>query len=115
MGNPDIPVRRRRLCFDEVVGECTPFLQDHQSCVLTCKLFPDEQSLITAGLSRTLTLWDLVPTPRIRAQLASTGPMCYSLAISSNAQICLACYKGFVEIWDLRNQILIRYDLAEGS
>ncbi|XP_019613109.2 transducin-like enhancer protein 7 [Rhinolophus sinicus] len=82
--------------------------QDHQSCVLTCKLFPDEQSLITAGLSRTLTLWDLAPTPRIRAQLASTGPMCYSLAISSNAQICLACFKGFVEIWDLRNQILIR-------
>ncbi|XP_044617496.1 transducin-like enhancer protein 7 [Equus asinus] len=82
--------------------------QDHQNCVLTCKLFPDEQSLITGGLSRTLTLWDLAPTPRIRAQLASTGPVCYSLAISSNAQICLACFKGFVEIWDLQNQILIR-------
>lgn len=40
--------------------------------------------------------------------------MCYSLALSSNAQICLACFKGFVEIWDLRNQILIRYDLGEG-
>ncbi|EPY81978.1 Transducin-like enhancer protein 2-like protein [Camelus ferus] len=83
-------------------------LQDHQNCVLTCKLFPDEQRLITGGLSQTLTLWDLAPTPRIRAQLASTGPMCYSLAISSNAQICLACFKGFVEIWDLQNQILIR-------
>ncbi|KAK2501112.1 hypothetical protein MC885_011395 [Smutsia gigantea] len=83
-------------------------LQDHQNCVLTCKLFPDEQSLITGGLSQTLTLWDLAPTPRIRAQLASTGPMCYSLAVSSNAQICLACFKGFVEIWDLQNQILIR-------
>ncbi|CAK7317444.1 Transducin-like enhancer protein 7 [Vulpes lagopus] len=83
-------------------------LQDRQNCVLTCKLFPDERSLITGGLSRSLTLWDLAPTPRIRAQLASTGPMCYSLALSSNAQICLACFKGFVEIWDLRNQILIR-------
>ncbi|XP_036782866.1 transducin-like enhancer protein 7 [Manis pentadactyla] len=83
-------------------------LQDHQNCILTCKLFPDEQHLITGGLSRTLTLWDLAPTPRIRAQLASTGLMCYSLAISSNAQICLACFKGFVEIWDLQNQILIR-------
>lgn len=40
--------------------------------------------------------------------------MCYSLAVSSNAQICLACFKGFVEIWDLQNQILIRYDLGEG-
>ncbi|KAI5136879.1 Transducin-Like Enhancer Protein 7 [Manis pentadactyla] len=88
--------------------ECKLFLQDHQNCILTCKLFPDEQHLITGGLSRTLTLWDLAPTPRIRAQLASTGLMCYSLAISSNAQICLACFKGFVEIWDLQNQILIR-------
>ncbi|XP_036919644.1 transducin-like enhancer protein 7 [Sturnira hondurensis] len=82
--------------------------QDRRNCVLTCKLFPDEQSLITGGVSRTLTLWDLAPTPRIRAQLASTGPICYSLALSSNAQICLACFKGFVEIWDLQNQILIR-------
>ncbi|KAG8523665.1 Transducin-like enhancer protein 7 [Galemys pyrenaicus] len=82
--------------------------QDRQSCVITCKLFPDEQSLITGGLSRHLTLWDLAPTPRIRAQLASSGYICYSLALSSNAQICLACFKGFVEIWDLQNQILIR-------
>ncbi|XP_070253962.1 transducin-like enhancer protein 7 [Myotis yumanensis] len=82
--------------------------QDRHNCVLSCKLFPDEQSLITGGVSRTLTLWDLAPTPRIRAQLASAGPICYSLAISSNAQICLACFKGFVEIWDLQNQILIR-------
>ncbi|XP_044902927.1 transducin-like enhancer protein 7 isoform X3 [Felis catus] len=81
--------------------------QDRQSRVLACKLLPDEQSLITGGLSRNLTLWDLAPTPRVRAQLASTGPMCYSLALSSNAQICLACFKGFVEIWDLQNQILI--------
>ncbi|XP_032180316.1 transducin-like enhancer protein 7 isoform X1 [Mustela erminea] len=83
-------------------------LQDRQNCVLACKLFPDEQCLITGGLSRSLTLWDLAPTPRVRAQLASTGPLCYSLALSSNAQICLACFKGFVEIWDLQNQILIR-------
>ncbi|ELK36194.1 Transducin-like enhancer protein 2 [Myotis davidii] len=82
--------------------------QDRHNCVLSCKLFPDEQSLITGGVSRTLTLWDLAPTPRIRAQLASAGPICYSLAISSNAQIGLACFKGFVEIWDLQNQILIR-------
>ncbi|KAF3817670.1 hypothetical protein GH733_012957 [Mirounga leonina] len=83
-------------------------LQDHQNCVLACKLFPDGQRLITGALSRNLTLWDLAPTPRVGAQLASTGPMCYSLALSSNAQICLACFKGFVEIWDLQNQILIR-------
>ncbi|KAM9607129.1 LOW QUALITY PROTEIN: transducin-like enhancer protein 7 [Trichechus inunguis] len=84
--------------------------QDHQNCVLTCKLLPDEQSLITGGLFQTLTLWDLTPppTPRVKAQLASTGSRCFSLAISSDAHICLACFKGFVEIWDLQNQILVR-------
>ncbi|XP_063102822.1 transducin-like enhancer protein 7 isoform X2 [Cavia porcellus] len=82
--------------------------QDPHHCVLTCKLFPDEQSLITGGRAQTLTLWDLVPTPRVRTQLASTGTLCYSLAISADAHICVACFKGFVEIWDLQNQILIR-------
>ncbi|XP_026633406.1 transducin-like enhancer protein 7 [Microtus ochrogaster] len=82
--------------------------QDPQNRVLTCKLFPDEQSLITGGIAQALTLWDLAPTPQIRAQMASTGPICYSLALSSDAHICLASFKGFVEIWDVQNQILIR-------
>uniref|UniRef100_A0A2K6LBF3 TLE family member 7 n=1 Tax=Rhinopithecus bieti TaxID=61621 RepID=A0A2K6LBF3_RHIBE len=83
-------------------------LQDPQDCVVTCKLFPDEQSLITGGASQAVTLWDLAPTPQVRARLTSTGPTCYSLAVSSDAHICLACFHGFVEIWDLQNQILIR-------
>uniref|UniRef100_A0A8C2V503 TLE family member 7 n=1 Tax=Chinchilla lanigera TaxID=34839 RepID=A0A8C2V503_CHILA len=83
-------------------------LQNPQNFVFTCKLFPDEQSLITAGRAQNLTVWDLAPTPRVRTQLASTGTMCYSLALSSDAQICVACFRGFVEIWDLQNQILIR-------
>ncbi|XP_031197277.1 transducin-like enhancer protein 7 isoform X2 [Mastomys coucha] len=82
--------------------------QDPRNRVLTCKLFPDEQSLITGGMARALTLWDLAPTPQIRAQMASTGSICYSLALSSDAHICLASFKGFVEIWDVQNQILIR-------
>ncbi|KAK2085412.1 Transducin-like enhancer protein 7 [Saguinus oedipus] len=82
--------------------------QDRQDCVVTCKLFPDEQSLIAGGASQAVTLWDLAPTPQVRAQLTSTGPTCYSLAVSSDAHICLAGFQGFVEIWDLQNQILIR-------
>ncbi|KAL1784036.1 zinc finger protein 23 isoform X1 [Sigmodon hispidus] len=82
--------------------------QDPRNRVLTCKLFPDEQSLITGGMAQALTLWDLAPIPQIRAQMASTGPTCYSLALSSDAHICLASFKGFVEIWDVQNQILIR-------
>ncbi|KAM5262597.1 transducin-like enhancer protein 7 [Ctenodactylus gundi] len=83
-------------------------LQAPQNCVLSCKLLPDGQSLITGGMAQSLTLWDLASTPRVRAHLASTGRICYSLAISSDAHICLACFRGFVEIWDLQNQILIR-------
>ncbi|PNI31871.1 T0141313 isoform 1 [Pan troglodytes] len=83
-------------------------LQHPQDRVVTCKLFPDERSLITGGASQAVTLWDLAPTPQVRAQLTSTGPTCYSLAVSSDAHICLACFHGFVEIWDLQNQILIR-------
>ncbi|NP_001357768.1 transducin-like enhancer protein 7 [Mus musculus] len=82
--------------------------QDPRNRVLTCKLFPDEQSLITGGMARGLTLWDLAPTPQVRAQMASTGSICYSLALSSDAHLCLASFKGFVEIWDVQNQILIR-------
>nr|XP_020009480.1 transducin-like enhancer protein 2 [Castor canadensis] len=82
--------------------------QDPHNRVLTCKLFPDEQSMITGGVAQTLTLWDLVPIPQVRAQLPCTGSTCYSLALSSDAHICLACFKGFVEIWDVQNQILIR-------
>ena len=89
-----------------------PSLQHPQDRVVTCKLFPDERSLITGGASQAVTLWDLAPTPQVRAQLTSTGPTCYSLAVSSDAHICLACFHGFVEIWDLQNQILIRYDLS---
>ncbi|KAM6223794.1 transducin-like enhancer protein 7 [Rhynchocyon petersi] len=82
--------------------------QDHWNCVLTCKLLPDEQNLMTGGLARYLTLWDLVPTPRVKTQLPSSGPKCFSLVISSDARICLASFNGFLEIWDLQNQILIR-------
>ncbi|KFO24652.1 Transducin-like enhancer protein 3 [Fukomys damarensis] len=92
-----------------LLGPCLHMpMQDPRDCVLTCKLFPDEQSLITGGKAQALTLWDLVPTPQVRAHLASTGTTCFSLAISSDGQICVACFRGFVEIWDLQNQILIR-------
>uniref|UniRef100_A0A8C8YWW1 TLE family member 7 n=1 Tax=Prolemur simus TaxID=1328070 RepID=A0A8C8YWW1_PROSS len=82
--------------------------QDPHDCVFTCKLFPDEQTLITGGLSETLTLWDLAPTPRVRIQLPTAGSMCPALALSPDAHLCFACFKGFVEIWDPHNQILVR-------
>ncbi|XP_069312512.1 transducin-like enhancer protein 7 [Eulemur rufifrons] len=82
--------------------------QDPHDCVFTCKLFPDEQTLITGGLSETLTIWDLAPTPRIQIQLPTAGSMCPALALSPDAHLCFACFKGFVEIWDPHNRILVR-------
>uniref|UniRef100_A0A8C5L463 TLE family member 7 n=1 Tax=Jaculus jaculus TaxID=51337 RepID=A0A8C5L463_JACJA len=96
------------LCASDKAPQAQLNFQDPRTRVLTCKLFPDEQSLITGGVAQALTLWDLAPTPQIKAQLASSGPVCYSLALSSDAHICLASFKGFVEIWDVQNQILIR-------
>ncbi|XP_075851696.1 transducin-like enhancer protein 7 [Microcebus murinus] len=85
-------------------------LQDPNDSVFTCKLFPDEQSLITGGLSQrqTLTVWDLAPTPRVRVHLPTANSMCPSLALSHDARLCFACFKGCVEIWDVHNQILVR-------
>ncbi|XP_045149858.1 transducin-like enhancer protein 7 [Echinops telfairi] len=87
-------------------------LEGNNNCIFTCKLLPDEQSLVTGGLLHGLNIWDLAPTPRLRTQLASEGSRCFSIAISSDGHILMACFSEFVEIWDLRNQILIRYDFC---
>ncbi|XP_049643395.1 transducin-like enhancer protein 7 [Suncus etruscus] len=87
---------------------CLSFPDDPETFVYVCKLFPDEQSMVTAGASQRVTLWALAPTPRISAQLVSASPICCSLALSSDARMCVTCSQSLVEIWDLQNQILIR-------
>ncbi|XP_055992113.1 transducin-like enhancer protein 7 [Sorex fumeus] len=84
------------------------FPDDPDIYVHTCKLFPDERTLLTAGLSQRVTLWDLAPVPRIRAQLLTAAHTCMALALSADARVCVTCSRSMVEIWDVQNQIMIR-------
>ncbi|XP_009583908.1 PREDICTED: transducin-like enhancer protein 2, partial [Fulmarus glacialis] len=60
--------------------------------IRSCKLLPDGRSLIVGGEASTLSIWDLAaPTPRIKAELTSSAPACYALAISPDATVCFSC------------------------
>uniref|UniRef100_A0A8C6UUG7 TLE family member 3, transcriptional corepressor n=1 Tax=Neogobius melanostomus TaxID=47308 RepID=A0A8C6UUG7_9GOBI len=62
------------------------------------------------GEASTLTIWDLASqTPRIKAELTSSAPACYALAISPDAKVCFSCCSdGNIAVWDLHNQTLVR-------
>ncbi|XP_054252196.1 transducin-like enhancer protein 3 isoform X10 [Indicator indicator] len=78
--------------------------------IRSCKLLPDGRSLIVGGEASTLSIWDLAaPTPRIKAELTSSAPACYALAISPDAKVCFSCCSdGNIVVWDLQNQTLVR-------
>uniref|UniRef100_A0A8D0G6R0 TLE family member 3, transcriptional corepressor n=2 Tax=Sphenodon punctatus TaxID=8508 RepID=A0A8D0G6R0_SPHPU len=78
--------------------------------IRSCKLLPDGHTLIVGGEASTLTIWDLAsPTPRIKAELTSSAPACYALAISPEAKVCFSCCSdGNIAVWDLHNQTLVR-------
>ncbi|XP_046760583.1 transducin-like enhancer protein 1 isoform X3 [Gallus gallus] len=78
--------------------------------IRSCKLLPDGRSLIVGGEASTLSIWDLAaPTPRIKAELTSSAPACYALAISPDAKVCFSCCSdGNIVVWDLQNQSLVR-------
>ncbi|KAF3849450.1 hypothetical protein F7725_019169 [Dissostichus mawsoni] len=47
---------------------------------------------IVGGEASTLSIWDLAtPTPRIKAELTSSAPACYALAISPDSKVCFSC------------------------
>ncbi len=51
----------------------------------------------------------LQPTPRIKAELTSSAPACYALAISPDSKVCFSCCSdGNIAVWDLHNQALVR-------
>ncbi|XP_064424414.1 transducin-like enhancer protein 4 isoform X2 [Latimeria chalumnae] len=78
--------------------------------IRSCKLLPDGRTLIVGGEASTLSVWDLAtPTPRIKAELTSSAPACYALAISPDAKVCFSCCSdGNIVVWDLQNQTLVR-------
>uniref|UniRef100_A0A8D2NE63 Groucho/TLE N-terminal Q-rich domain-containing protein n=1 Tax=Zonotrichia albicollis TaxID=44394 RepID=A0A8D2NE63_ZONAL len=87
-----------------------PPVQNRDNYIRSCKLLPDGRSLIVGGEASTLSIWDLAaPTPRIKAELTSSAPACYALAISPDAKVCFSCCSdGNIVVWDLQNQTLVR-------
>uniref|UniRef100_A0A8C4K3D2 Transducin-like enhancer protein 1 n=1 Tax=Dromaius novaehollandiae TaxID=8790 RepID=A0A8C4K3D2_DRONO len=85
-------------------------LLNRDNYIRSCKLLPDGRSLIVGGEASTLSIWDLAaPTPRIKAELTSSAPACYALAISPDAKVCFSCCSdGNIVVWDLQNQTLVR-------
>ncbi|XP_060702464.1 transducin-like enhancer protein 1 isoform X1 [Hemiscyllium ocellatum] len=83
---------------------------NRENYIRTCKLFPDGRSLIVGGEANTISIWDLAaPSPRIKAELTSSAPACYALAISPDAKVCFSCCSdGSIFVWDLHNETLIR-------
>ncbi|XP_043276847.1 protein groucho isoform X2 [Venturia canescens] len=78
--------------------------------IRSVKLLPDGRTLIVGGEASQLSIWDLVsPTPRIKAELTSSAPACYALAISPDSKVCFSCCSdGNIAVWDLQNQTLVR-------
>ncbi|XP_032668456.1 protein groucho-like isoform X2 [Odontomachus brunneus] len=78
--------------------------------IRSVKLLPDGRTLIVGGEASQLCIWDLAsPTPRIKAELTSTAPACYALAISPDSKVCFSCCSdGNIAVWDLHNQSLVR-------
>ncbi|KPJ15762.1 Protein groucho-2 [Papilio machaon] len=78
--------------------------------IRSVKLLPDGRTLIVGGEASNLSIWDLAsPTPRIKAELTSSAPACYALAISPDSKVCFSCCSdGNIAVWDLHNQTLVR-------
>uniref|UniRef100_UPI00358FAD49 transducin-like enhancer protein 4 isoform X2 n=1 Tax=Myxine glutinosa TaxID=7769 RepID=UPI00358FAD49 len=95
-------------------GSKTPVSQldclNRDNYIRSCKLLPDGRTLIVGGEASTISIWDLAaPTPRIKAELTSSAPACYALAISPDSKVCFSCCSdGNIAVWDLHNQSLVR-------
>lgn len=78
--------------------------------IRSVKLLRDGKTLIVGGEASQLSIWDLAsPTPRIKAELTSSAPACYALAISPDSNYCFSCCSdGNIAVWDLKNQTLVR-------
>ncbi|XP_008190397.1 protein groucho isoform X3 [Tribolium castaneum] len=95
-------------------GSKTPVSQldclQRDNYIRSVKLLPDGRTLIVGGEASNLSIWDLAsPTPRIKAELTSSAPACYALAISPDSKVCFSCCSdGNIAVWDLHNQTLVR-------
>jgi len=81
-----------------------------ENYIRSIKLLPDGRTLVVGGEASNLSIWDLAaPTPRIKAEMPSSAPACYALAISPDSKVCFSCCSdGNIAVWDLHNQTQIR-------
>jgi len=95
-------------------GTKTPVSQldclQRDNYIRSVKLLQDGRTLIVGGEASTISIWDLAAsTPRIKAELTSSAPACYALAISPDSKVCFSCCSdGNIAVWDLHNQTLVR-------
>lgn len=67
---------------------CCVCVQQRDNYIRSVKLLPDGRTLIVGGEASNLSIWDLAsPTPRIKAELTSSAPACYALAISPDSKV----------------------------
>ena len=78
--------------------------------IRSIKLLPDGRTLVVGGEASTISIWDLASSqPRIKAEMTSSAPACYALAISPDSKVCFSCCSdGNIAVWDLHNQTLVR-------
>jgi WD40 repeat protein len=68
-------------------------MQQRDNYIRSVKLLPDGRTLIVGGEASNLSIWDLAsPTPRIKAELTSSAPACYALAISPDSKVSMQKY-----------------------
>ena len=77
--------------------------QQRDNYIRSVKLLPDGRTLIVGGEASNLSIWDLAsPTPRIKAELTSSAPACYALAISPDSKV--SALK--VSIWNVIEHVI---------
>ena len=88
------------LCFTDTII-CVE--QQRDNYIRSVKLLPDGRTLIVGGEASNLSIWDLAsPTPRIKAELTSSAPACYALAISPDSKVSAL----EVSIWNVTENVL---------
>lgn len=90
--------------------------QQRDNYIRSVKLLPDGRTLIVGGEASNLSIWDLAsPTPRIKAELTSSAPACYALAISPDSKVSALevsiwnVIEHVIELWRLKCSCMLLY------
>ncbi|KAI0982059.1 hypothetical protein GJ496_002121 [Pomphorhynchus laevis] len=88
------------------------------SYIRSCKLLRDGSTIVVGGEANMIVIWDVgcPSNPKVKAELTSSAPACYALALSTDSKLCFSCYSdGNIGVWDLHNHILVRQFQGHGD